>query len=52
MFVAMAFLDTENAFDNTWHLGLLYKLSKSFGKSNQAYYLFSFSEKILSLSQR
>jgi hypothetical protein len=27
MFMAAAFLDIEKAFDNTWHPGLLYKLS-------------------------
>jgi hypothetical protein len=44
---AAVFLDVEKAFDKTWHLGLLYKLSTL--QSNQAYWLFSFSEKILSL---
>jgi hypothetical protein len=28
MSTAAVFLDTEKAFDTTWHLGLIYKLSK------------------------
>jgi hypothetical protein len=35
MSTAVVFLDMGKAFDTTWHLGLLYKLSKL--KSSQAY---------------
>jgi hypothetical protein len=39
MSIASVFLDIEKAFDKTWHLGLLYKLSelKISDKSNEAY---------------
>jgi 6-phosphogluconolactonase (cycloisomerase 2 family) len=53
IYIATVVLDVENAFDTTWHLGLLYKLSElQISLSTQAYYLFSFSEKIQSFSRK
>jgi hypothetical protein len=46
MSTAAVSLDIEKAFYTIWHLGLLYKLSTLQFQSNQAYWLFPFSEKI------
>jgi hypothetical protein len=52
MYTAAVFLDIEKAFDTTWHLGLLYKLSElkfSIGLIKLISSFFFFSEKIRSL---
>jgi hypothetical protein len=51
MSTAALFLDIEMAFDNTWHSGLLYKLSKFEFSTNLINLLGSFlSQRILSVS--
>jgi hypothetical protein len=54
MSTAAVFLDTEKAFDKTWHLvfAILIIRIKIFDQFDQAYDLFPFSEKIESFGQR
>jgi hypothetical protein len=46
MYMAAVFLDIEKAFDTTWHLGLLYELSRLKFSISLIKFISSFSEKI------